>query len=643
MRDFLNILKEHNYYHDKAWNRTDSIYTFETGSTIEFFSVDQPDKLRGARRDRLFINEANNTPMEAFDQLEVRTKEFVFLDWNPSSEFWFYTDILPHRTDVDFITLTYRDNDALSPEIIASIEARKHNVNWWRVYGEGQLGEVEGRIYTGWRIIDEIPHEAKLVRRWLDFGYSCLVGETSVETSSGEKRLDQIKVGDYVLTRKGYRKVTAVFDRGIREVFELDFGYNGRIIGTGDHRIYTEEGWKPIEDLSNQETLCLIPSFFKETHTKDTRKESTQTTFFQQALRKQDCIGIFTSSTMERSLLVFIYTTKTITRSIMTSATFVPCLLASISRYITKKVSDLRPWIKRQNANTRENMVFQKQTGKSEEISHSLLLEKESNNVLSAVKTFLQQIYTKFIAVHFAINDTTQNENKKNTGVKCAEQSLLHRATTKEHHALKRVPICLKQLKEKRRVFDITVEDAKEFFANGVLVHNCDPTAIGDIYYLDGGYILDERMYQKGMLNKSIADFLLSLEEPATTVVGDSAEPKSIDEIYGYGVNIIPCVKGRDSIRNGIATVQEQKISVTKRSLNLLKEYRNYMWDKDKQGRTIPEPIDFLNNHMDGLRYGITSLKGESNPVEQIRQSILNIKHEREYIDHTTSRYGLTN
>src|SRR3990167_5047734 len=101
MRDFLTILKEHNYFRDKRWDITNSVYTFETGSQIEFFSVDQPEKVRGARRDRLFINEANNIPFSAFEELEVRTKEFIFLDWNPTNEFWYYTDVKDKRNDVE--------------------------------------------------------------------------------------------------------------------------------------------------------------------------------------------------------------------------------------------------------------------------------------------------------------------------------------------------------------------------------------------------------------------------------------------------------------------------------------------------------------------------------------------------------------
>ncbi len=172
LRDFLNILKEHNYYKDNRWSESNSIYTFETGSQIEFFSVDQPEKVRGARRDRLFINEANNIPFSAFEELEVRTKEFIFLDWNPTNEFWYYTEVQHKRTDVEELTLTYKDNEALSSEIIASIEQRKDRASWWKVYGLGQLGEIEGRILTGWKIIDEIPHEARLERHTLDPGYT---------------------------------------------------------------------------------------------------------------------------------------------------------------------------------------------------------------------------------------------------------------------------------------------------------------------------------------------------------------------------------------------------------------------------------------------------------------------------------------
>lgn len=172
MRDFKNILKSSHYWKEDNWNATDSIYTFETGSQIEFFSTDNADKLRGGRRDRCFMNEANNNTFDAFEQLEVRTKEYFYIDYNPTTEFWAHTELVGKRDDVDFVILTYLDNEALSPEIRGSIEQRKTRKSWWQVYGLGLLGDVEGKIYKGWQILEEVPPEARLRRRGLDYGYT---------------------------------------------------------------------------------------------------------------------------------------------------------------------------------------------------------------------------------------------------------------------------------------------------------------------------------------------------------------------------------------------------------------------------------------------------------------------------------------
>lgn len=318
LRDFRNIMIAHGYWKDKNFNISDSIYTFETGSKMEFFSTDNGDKLRGARRDRLFMNEANNCTLDAFDQLEVRTKEFVYLDYNPTNEFWLFTDVMPNRNDWEKVILTYKDNEALSPEIVASIEQRKNRKGWWQVYGEGQLGEVEGKIYKDWNIIDEIPHEARLERRGLDFGYTN------------------------------------------------------------------------------------------------------------------------------------------------------------------------------------------------------------------------------------------------------------------------------------------------------------DPTAIVDIYYYNGGYILDEVCYQKGMSNKQITDVIKNLEP--ILIIADSAEPKSIDEIRLYGINMMPATKGAGSINQGIQYVQQQRISVTKRSGNLIKEYRNYLWATDKTGKILNEPEGGLDHALDAVRYAFTSLAPKQHDKERLKQ-----------------------
>ena len=173
MLDFKNLMKDRGYWDDSEWHATKHMYTFSTGSQIEFYSVDTYGKAHGARRDILFMNECNYMEYNIVDQLITRTRSIVWLDWNPTNEFWFYTEMLPVRgKDIDFITLTYLDNEALDQVTVDEIESHRHNKSWWTVYGLGQLGELEGKVFTNWKIIDEIPHEARLERRGLDFGYT---------------------------------------------------------------------------------------------------------------------------------------------------------------------------------------------------------------------------------------------------------------------------------------------------------------------------------------------------------------------------------------------------------------------------------------------------------------------------------------
>ena len=312
MRDFEIIMKDRGYWNDKLWVKSPrSTYTFETGNKLEFVSIDTYGKAHGPRRDVLFINECNNLAYNIVDQLIIRTKEIVWLDWNPTSEFWFYTDFYPNRkNDTDFITLTYKDNEALDITTVQEIESHRNNKQWWTVYGLGQLGVLEGRIYKDWQIIKDIPHEARLERYGLDFGYSN------------------------------------------------------------------------------------------------------------------------------------------------------------------------------------------------------------------------------------------------------------------------------------------------------------DPTVIIAIYRYNDSFILDEITYQKGLSNKTIADILLN--QPRALVVADSAEPKSIDEIHNYGVNIIGAIKGADSVYQGIQYVQDQKISITERSVKSIKAYRNYLFITDKDGRITNDPDDTIHewsDPMDAIRYGLDSFK----------------------------------
>jgi len=178
LKDFLKIMQVTNRFIDPHFNKSTLKYRFANGSFIEFFSVEQPDKLRGARRNILYINEANNIPFEAYQQLSIRTSDEVFIDYNPTHEFWAHTELM-EDVDSDFLIINYKDNEALSESIIKEIEKAKEKAktseywaNWWKVYGLGQTGSLEGVVFDNWKLIDNIPNEARLIGIGLDFGYS---------------------------------------------------------------------------------------------------------------------------------------------------------------------------------------------------------------------------------------------------------------------------------------------------------------------------------------------------------------------------------------------------------------------------------------------------------------------------------------
>jgi phage terminase large subunit len=307
LRDFLKIMDLIGMYDDSRFNKSSLVYTFSNGSYIEFFSADMSAKLRGARRDVLFVNECNNVEWEAYYQMAIRTRKFIYLDYNPVAEFWVDTELIKD-IDTDFVVLTYKDNEALDKSIVNEIEKARDKAehseywaNWWRVYGLGEIGQVQGTIFTNWHQIDNVPQEAKYIGIGLDFGYSN------------------------------------------------------------------------------------------------------------------------------------------------------------------------------------------------------------------------------------------------------------------------------------------------------------DPTAIVMVYKWNNEFILDEIAYQKELSNKAIADIL---KPYGGLVVCDSAEPKSIADLRSYGINATPCVKGKDSIINGIQKIQAlDRIHITKRSTNLIKEFRGYVWKTDRNGVALNEPIDFLNHGVDAIRY----------------------------------------
>lgn len=178
IRDFQNIMKAAEIWEADRWNSSSKIYTFANGTLLEFISVDNMSA-HGPARDGLFVNEANDMDRETFEQLASRTSGKIVIDYNPTSEFWAHNWLLKEYADkTDFIILTYKDNEALAPTIREYIESKKPKKgeapsNWWIVYGLGQVGSLEGNIYSGWRKATETDYEhARLIRYGLDFGFS---------------------------------------------------------------------------------------------------------------------------------------------------------------------------------------------------------------------------------------------------------------------------------------------------------------------------------------------------------------------------------------------------------------------------------------------------------------------------------------
>jgi len=171
MRDFFEILKTHELYKEEDHNKTSSEYKIN-GNLIEFISLDSPQKVRGRKRDILFLNEANECTWEDWNQLIFRTIGRVILDYNPSDDFHWIYDKVKVREDADFFRTTYKNNKFLEESIVKEIERLQFtDENYWRIYGLGEVGQSKATIFQ-FREIDTIPENAKFVSLGMDFGYT---------------------------------------------------------------------------------------------------------------------------------------------------------------------------------------------------------------------------------------------------------------------------------------------------------------------------------------------------------------------------------------------------------------------------------------------------------------------------------------
>ena len=170
MRDFFEILKKHSIYSEQYHNKTNSEYNL-FGNLIEFISLDQPQKVRGRKRDLLFCNEANELTYEQWNQLLFRTKGRIIIDFNPSDEYHFIYDKILTREDCDFYITTYKDNPFLEPTLVEEIERLKEtDEQYWQIYGLGLRGISKATIFSFTE--GKRPDDAELVGYGMDIGYS---------------------------------------------------------------------------------------------------------------------------------------------------------------------------------------------------------------------------------------------------------------------------------------------------------------------------------------------------------------------------------------------------------------------------------------------------------------------------------------
>jgi phage terminase large subunit len=191
MRDFIEILSKYGLYSEDKHNKSESLY-FLGGNTVEFVSTDQPQKIRGRKRNYLFINEANEVNYESWMQLALRTTEKIVIDYNPSDYYsWIYEKVIP-REDVDFTITTYKDNPFLEKAIIDEIERLKDaDHQYWRVYGLGERAISEATIYTHWKRRRNFP-EGGDIFYGLDFGFNNQTALVRVKLYDNEMYVDQL-------------------------------------------------------------------------------------------------------------------------------------------------------------------------------------------------------------------------------------------------------------------------------------------------------------------------------------------------------------------------------------------------------------------------------------------------------------------
>ena len=246
-RDIINLLKELDLYSEEYHNKSELSYSLN-GNLIEFISVDQPQKIRGRKRDYLWLNEANEFTYEDYQQLILRTTDKIYLDYNPSDPYsWIYEKVIT-RDDCTFFKSTYKANPFLDKDTIAEIERFKDlDPDYWQIYGLGNIGSIQTAIFRKFELIDEV--QGRLVGYGLDFGFtnspSALVAvyisddNLYIKEMLYEKRLTNTdlanKLREFKIDRQSEIVADSAEPKSIEEVYRSGFNIKPAKKGAGIH------------------------------------------------------------------------------------------------------------------------------------------------------------------------------------------------------------------------------------------------------------------------------------------------------------------------------------------------------------------------------------------------------------------------
>ena len=596
-------------------NEGERIIKCINGSIIEFSSFKDAQDAKSGKRHYLFINEANGISYEIYWQLAIRTRVRIFIDYNPTARFWVHDELIG-RKGVRLIISDHRRNFFLTDEEHARIEGIEDR-ELWKVYARGLTGMITGLVLTNWDICDELPphEEWKMSALGLDFGFTCFKGDTLIMTSEGEKAIKDVEVGDYVLTRKGYHRVKRNIYNGYKKVIHKKFVkglHSSDIFCTFEHNFNANGKWKKYGELTTEDRLFMLSNStawsLGDTQTANTGIITTVNGRRTGWKNISSFISIFTKSITESCRRAWSFTTRILIRSTMTSVILLPSLLRNICGFM-QTLSNGR---QRMGMSSR-NDVIQKITGSKGGQRCCLTSQMSGGSANGVERNIHRQTPTKdSVPSHVITNGSTKHLRTISRWFASIVErlswvtSILNpNAVLRNAHILWQRPDEIITIEDELSdVYDLEIDGVHEYFANGILVHNCDPTAMEHVVLAHGDLYVDELIYSTNLTNPDIAEKAKGAGvKREDQIIADCAEPKSIRELQAAGLWVSASPKGADSIISGLDILKRYRIHVTRRSRGIIANMRSYQWGKDKDGNMTNKPEDRNNHGIDAIRY----------------------------------------